>query len=368
MRVIVQLNSTGDGSQIWSEAFDGAGRDSLSLEDHIAGAVASRLGASIATRAAKDPAVHDLYLRGRFFATQQTPAAVLRARELFQQGLARDANDAECLRGLAAAEVWLANMGQEPAEKANRAARALVEKAVAADPNDGMGHLMLGYVLYSNDRNWRAAEPEFQKAVELSPNSPDVRNNYGYMLMYRGRFDEAQVQFVHGREIDPLSIMPHVNLCELYANMGDYPHGEAECRKVLDANPKHLGARVELAEMLAMEGKYDAAFEQLDRAREVMVNPEVALSLRAGFLARQGKTGEARKVLRELESNPGPPAWVMRAGAYLEFGDLDKAFDCLEKAFREHDGNLLAVPVEPLWAGVRSDPRFQDLVRRMAGQ
>jgi TolB-like protein/Tfp pilus assembly protein PilF len=368
VRVIAQLNSTADGSQIWSEAFDGDVLDALRLEDRIAGAVAVQLGASIEGRVVKDPAVHDLYLRGRFFAAQQTPAAVLRAGDLFRQGLVRDPRDPECLRGLAATEVWMASMGQKSPREAIRSARALIETAVAVDPNDGMGHLMLGYMLYANDRNWRAAEPELQKAVELSPNSTDVRNNYGYILLFRGRFDEALVQFTHGREIDPLSIMPHVSMCELYANMRDYPHGEAECRTVLEANPKHLGARIELADMLAQEGKYDAAFQELDRARDVMVNPEVALSLRAKFLAWQGNREEASKILRQLEAGPGPASWVLRAGAYLGTGDRDRALVCLETAYREHDGNLLGVPKNPLWAPLRSDPRFQDLVRRIEGQ
>jgi TolB-like protein/Tfp pilus assembly protein PilF len=368
VRVITTLNSASDGSQIWSEVFDSDGMDALALEDRIAAAVAAKLGASLQTRAHRDPAVHDLFLRGRFFATQQTPAAVLRSKELFEQGLARDPNDPECLRGMASDEVWLANMGQKSLEEANRAARELIQKAVSADPGDGMGHLMLGYTLYVDDRNWPAAEAEFRKAVALSPNSPDVRNNYGYMLLYQGRLDEAQVQFIHAREIDPLSIMPHFNMCAFYSWTRDYPHGEAECRAVLRINPKHLNARIELADMLAWEGKYAAAFQELDQARVEMVTPEVALAVRAKFLAREGKRREAADALREMDANPGPVSWAVRAGAYLEFGDRDKALAYLEKAYQEHDGNLLVVPNNPHWASVRSDPRFSALFRRILGQ
>ena len=368
VRVIAQLNSTADGSQIWSEVFDGDGLDALGLEDRVASSVASEFGTPPPRGyVSKDPAVHDLYLRGRFFATQHTPAAVLRAIELFHQALDRDPNDPECLRGLAAAEVFLASVGQKPPEEANREARPLIERAVASDPSDGMGHLMLGYMLWVDDRNWRGAESEFRKAVELSPNSPDVRNNYGYMLMYRGRFDEAQVQFIRGREIDPLSVMPHYNMCGLYYYMRDYPHAEAECRTVLRMNPKNLISLVLLADILSREEKYADAFQELDRARALMIGPDMALAYQATFLARQGKREDARRVLRQLEAGSGAVDLVARARAYLECGDREKALEYLDRAYREHDGIVYTVPFDPAWAGARSDPRFENLFRRILG-
>ena len=363
IRVIAQLNSTVDGSQIWSDVFDGDQMDTLRLEDRIAQALANRLGGSIAARANRDPAVHDLLLRGRFFLVQQTPEAVLRSMEYFQQGLARDPRDPECNGSLAAAYVYLANMGQKPAKEAVLMARSLIRKALDADPSYGAAHLMLGYMIYMEDHDWPGAELEFKKAVELSPNSPDVRNNYGAFLMYRGRFDEALVQFSRGREIDPLNVMPHANMGSLYSFMGDYPHAEGEYRTVLKTNPKHLFALVMLADVLAYEGKYDAAFEELDRARTLMAEPGMAAAVKASLLARQGKRDQAREILTHLDSIQG--AFYMQAMAYMELGDRDSAFRFLEEAYRAHDGNLITLPVNRTFLPVHSDPRFQDLLRRM---
>jgi TolB-like protein len=254
LRVIAQLNSASDGSQIWSDVFDGNGMNALRLEDGIAHAVAARLGDSAAPAFPKrDPEVHDLYLRGRFLQVQQTPAALLQSVEIYRQALARDPRDPECNAALASAEIYLTNLGQIPPEEADRVARPLIQKSLEADPSSGETHLMLGGLLYLNDHDWPAAEAELKKAVELGPNSPSIRNNYGYFLMYRGRFDEAAVQFAKGKEIDPLNVMPHFNMGSLYALRRDYPRAEMEFHKVIETSPKNLAARVGLADVMTFE-------------------------------------------------------------------------------------------------------------------
>ncbi len=364
LRVIAQLNSASDGSQIWSEVFDGNGMNALRLEDGIAHAVAARLGDSAAPAFQKrDPEVHDLYLRGRFLQVQQTPAALLQSIEIYRQALARDPRDPECNAALASAEIYLANLGQIPPEEADRVARPLIQRSLEADQSSGETHLMLAGLLYLNDHNWAAAEAEFKKSVELGPNSPSIRNNYGYFLMYRGRFDEAAVQFAKGKEIDPLNVMPHFNMGSLYAVKRDYPRAEAEFRKVIETSPKNFAARIWLADVLTFEKKYDAAYQELDRARALMVTPDMATVIRAIFLARQGKHGEARDILAKLPAAAG--SYFQRAIAYMELGDRDKAFRCLEQAFQSHDGNLILLPVTVTFAAAHSDPRYQDLLRRM---
>lgn len=364
LRVIAQLNSTSDGSQIWSDVFDGNGMNALRLEDGIAHAVAARLGDSAVPAFQKrDPEVHDLYLRGRFLQVQQTPTALLQSVEIYRQALARDPRDPECNAALAGAEIYLANLGQIPPEEADRVARPLIQKALDSDPSSGETHVMLAGLLYQNDHNWPAAEAEFKKAVELSPNSPGIRNNYGYFLMYRGRFDDAAVQFAKGKEIDPLNVMPHFNMGNLYALKRDYPRAEAEFHKVLETSPKNFAARIWLADVLTFEKKYDAAYQELDRARALMVAPDMAIVFRAIFLARQGKHGEARDILAKLPAAAG--TYYQRAIAYMELGDRDNAFRCLEQAYQLHEGNLILLPVTVTFAVAHSDPRYQDLLRRM---
>lgn len=364
VRVIAQLNSTSDGSQIWSAVFDGNGMAALRLEDGIAQAVAARLGDSLVpTRAARDPEVHDLYLRGRFLQVQQTPTGLLQAIDLYRQALARDPEDPECNVALASAELYLANLGEKPPEEANRSARQRVQKALEADPSNGETHSLLAGLFYMTDHNWPAADAEFKKAVTLSPSSPNIRNNYGYFLTYRGQFDEAQVQFTRGREIDPLNVIPHFNMGSLYAFKRDYSRAEAELRIVVETSPKNFIAHILLAEVLTYEKRFDAAYEELDRARALEVQPDMALMFRAIFMARQGRHDEARALLAKLPISPG--TYYQRAIAYMELGERDSAFRYLEKAYQSHEGNLITLPVNQTFASAHSDPRFADLLRRM---
>ena len=260
-----------------------------------------------------------------FPAGSAAPAALLQSIEIYRQALARDPRDPECNAALASAEIYLANLGQIPPEEADRVARPLIQRSLDADPSSGETHLMLAGLLYLNDHNWPAAEVEFKKAVELGPNSPSIRNNYGYFLMYRGRFDEAAVQFAKGKEIDPLNVMPHFNMGSLYAVKRDYPRAETEFRKVIETSPKNFAARIWLADVLTFEKKYDAAYQELDRARALMVTPDMATVIRAIFLARQGKQGEARDILAKLPAAAG--SYFQRAIAYMELGIGIKLFD-----------------------------------------
>jgi TolB-like protein/Tfp pilus assembly protein PilF len=364
VRVIAQLNSTSDESQIWSAMFDGNGMASLRLEDGIAQAVAVRLGDSwVPSRAARDPEVHDLYLRAHFLQVQQTPTALLQAIDLYRQALARDPGDPECNVALASTELYLANLGEKPPHEADRSARQRVQKALEADPSYGEAHSLLAHLLYLSDHNWPAADAEFKKAVSLSPSSPNVRNNYGYFLTYRGQFDEAQVQFTRGREIDPLNVIPHFNMGSLYAFKRDYSRAEAELRIVVETSPKIFIAHILLAEVLTYEKRFDAAYEELDRARALEVQPDMALMFRAIFLARQGRRDEARVLLAKLPISPG--TYYPRAIAYMELGERDAAFRYLEQAYQAHEGNLITLPVNQTFAEAHSDPRFADLLRRM---
>jgi TolB-like protein/Tfp pilus assembly protein PilF len=364
VRVIAQLNSTSDGSQIWSALFDGNGMAALRLEDGIAQAVAARVGDSfIPSRTAGNPEVHDLYLRAHFLQVQQTPTGLLQAIDLYRQALARDPEDPECNVALASAELYLANLGEKTPEEADRTARQRIQKALEVDPSYGEAHAVLGSLLYSTDHNWPAADAEFKKAVRLSPNSPNIRNNYGYLLTYRGRFDEAQVQFTRARESDPLNVIPHFNMGSLYAFKGDYSNAEAELRIVVETSPKNFAAHILLAEVLTYEKRFDAAYEELDRARALEVQPDMALMFRAIFLARELRHEEARVLLAKLPVSPG--TYYQRAIAYMELGERDSAFRYLEQAYQSHEGNLITLPVNRTFASVRSDPRFTDLLRRM---
>ena len=199
--------------------------------------------------------------------------------------------------------------------------------------------------------------------MTLSPSSPNIRNNYGYLLTYRGRFDEAEVQFTRGREIDPLNVMPHFNMGSLYAFRRDYSRAEAELRVVVETSPKNFAAHILLAEVLSYEKRFDGAYQELDRAGALEVQPDMGLMFRAIFLARQGRQEEARVLLAKLPMSPG--TYYQRAIACMELGERDSAFRYLEQAYQLHEGNLITLPVNQTFASAHSDPRFTDLLRRM---
>jgi len=214
--------------------------------------------------------------------------------------------------------------------------------------------------------DWESAETSFQRAIELNPNLPDAPAYYSHFLSYMGRTDEALLHIERAIELDPLNALFHAMYGMVLLYQRRYDDAISAANTALAIDPGLSPARGALQDGYIAKGMYD---EQLaiQRAR-IALDPERVAAFERG-LAEGGYEGAQRGIADVLAARYGKPGkWVFRATGiaqrYLDAGDFDRAIDWLEKAYEERDPFLPYITL-PLYDPLRSDPRFQDLLRRI---
>jgi TolB-like protein/DNA-binding winged helix-turn-helix (wHTH) protein/Tfp pilus assembly protein PilF len=381
VRVAANLVQTSDQTRLFSREYDRQLTSVLTLQGEIAQEVADEirlaLGGShkpMVAASASQPALspqtyeaYDLYLKGRYFWNKRTPEGFNQAAQSFQQAIAKDPNYARAYSGLADTYALMSTYYQVPQQEYMPKARAAALKALALDPGLSEAHVSLALIAEMYDYDWATAEKEYKRAIELDPNYATAHQWYGEMLSFLGRFDQALEESDQARQRDPLSVIVAADHCAILYYSRQYERAIQDCNSVLSMEPNFFRARymktsayIELHRFTEAR-REGAALVEADRAWN--------LSWETYLYARTGEMNLARQSFRtltprELSRVPLPLA-VM---AHVALGDHDRAIAVLEKAFAEHSNALSEIKVAPFCDPLRSDPRFQDIVRRVFGQ
>jgi tetratricopeptide (TPR) repeat protein len=243
-------------------------------------------------------------------------------------------------------------------------AREFANRALSLDDSMAEPHTTLAYLSLTYDYDFAASEREFKRAIELNPNYATAHQWYGEMLVYAGRFDEASVEYRRALEIEPLSLPINWDYGRFLYMARRYDESLAQHKKTIELDPGFARAHRTLADVYRVKGDYANAVEERAKFFDLIGQPQNAALIRATF-AKDGWTGFARLVaaedspLRDSNSN-----WVI-AKAYVDLGEKDKAFVELNKAYENHLSSLLWLNVEPQFDPLRSDSRYQELLRRI---
>jgi DNA-binding winged helix-turn-helix (wHTH) protein/TolB-like protein/tetratricopeptide (TPR) repeat protein len=372
IRVSVQLIDIKEGKAVWARAFDEKFTDIFAVEDAIAEQIAAvvtpQLTADERLRVAKhytdDPQAHELYLQGRFFLNKFTEDGTKLARKSFEQAISRDNRYALAYSGLAESFAF-GEIGLPP-QDAFPKARAAATKALELDEDVGEAHAVLAQVGFLWDWDWSAAEKQFKRALDLAPADPEIHHMYAHYLTAMGRFDEAFAESQRLLELNPLSpaAQNHLGWHYLYAHQFD--QAIAQYKLVLSADPNFAEAHRQLAEAYAEKKLYnDAVAETLKRLDLIGRGNEMSDLQRA--YATQGWKGFWRKRLdffreRNKHSYMSPTG---TANIYAVLGNKTEALVELERAYREHDHDLVYMKVDHVWDVLRTEPRFQEILKRM---
>ena len=226
---------------------------------------------------------------------------------------------------------------------------------------------MLG-LLKHHQWDWNSADKEFRRAIELNPNYPTAHHWYSLALRVRGKTEEALSEISRAKELDPLSLIINLNLAEVLLMTHRTDQAQEQLKKTLDLDPNFPGARVTLGLVYAEQGKLDEAIIELQKVRQI-VGEKSSYGLGAlGYVyAKAGKKDEAHNVLERLLefSKQGYSMSVGIASVYTGLGDKDGAFEWLEKAYLERDGQLGYLKTRPTWQNLRSDPRYKALIDKI---
>jgi len=384
VRITVQLIDAARDQHLWSESYERETKDIFALQSQVAQAIAAQVHAVITPEEqghlsrnhVVDPDVYELYLKGRHIMERGGLEDVTNAISYFQSGLEKDPDNALLYTGLADAYIdKMMDVHESPAEATSKA-RVAAEKALQLDDSLAEAHTSLGMIKLSYDWDWAGAEHEFKRAIELNPGYPLAYVMYGQYLTMVGRQTDAMPYFEKAHKLDPLFGQSYRG--EAYSCFMAHKYDEAivQYRKALELEPDAI-TYFGLVLARAEGGDSATAITEAEKATKVDNSPLLLTSLASAY-ARAGRRTDANLVLRRLQKTwdrqGTAPAWHTAhtpyvcpyevAGVYAQLGENDRAFDWLDKAYRNRSC-LYWLRVDPRFDSIRSDPRFQELLTKM---
>jgi|SRR5256714_2053377 len=375
IRVTVRLVNVSDGATLWAGTFDEKFTNIFAVQDAIAekvaGALAPQLGHEekklLTKRYTLNAEAYELYVRGRYHALKATPPEIQTAISYFRQAIDLDPDYALAYVGLADAyRSFPLNSDMPPNEFFPRA-KAALQKAVAIDDTLAEAHAVLGFTIFWYDWDWGAAEGQYRRALELDPNSADAHLAYAHLLSNTGRHAEALAEAKRARELDPLNLRTNALEGQFLNHAGRTDEALARLQKTFELDQNYLLAHLFAWSVYIEKGMYVEAVAEARRARELndlSAQPGAYLGY---ALAKSGKRREALAELEgllELLAERYVPPYLV-ALVYNGLGERDEALDWLERGYEQRDPKMVFLLVEPKWSNLHSEPRFQDLLRRV---
>jgi tetratricopeptide (TPR) repeat protein len=362
--------------KLWSEKYDRDIADVFAIQDEISLAIVERLRinllggekAALVKRHTDDLEAYNLYLRGRYFWNKRTAGGVEKAIACFKQAVDKDPDYALAYSGLADAYVTLPDYAHMPPAEALITAKEVALRALEIDEMLAEAHASLGFAVHELEWDWEAAEKHLRRALEINPRYATAHHWYALFLMRMGRFGEAVKEMEKAVELDPLSLVLNRNLGAVLYYARDYDRAIEVLRKTLEMDPGFSFTHAYLGQTYLQKSMYDEALTELETERAVAGEwvAEVETFLGTAY-ARVGYTDKARKILDGLleHSKRIYVSPCMLALMYFVLNDNDRAFECLEKAYRSQDIDLTYLKIEPRLDTVRSDPRYKALLKRI---
>jgi adenylate cyclase len=374
VRIAAQLINVTTGFHVWSETYDSTEQDILSLQTDVAKKVASALQLQLhlaeTTQLAKpvtnDPEAYDLYLRGRYLLNKRTVDSIRKALGLFQEAVAKDGQFALGRVGVADSYILLAKIGAMGGQEAASLAWPQITAALATDSQLAEAYVSRAKLLTDFDWNWPKAETDFRKALALNPNSADGHHWYARHLEQLGRAGEALGEIDAALKNDPLSPTIRVAKGKILFDAHRYREAVDSCKAALDLEPSFASAYQVLAEAYAHLGEQPNAIQAATKYVDLSQGSGWALLELAYVYAVGGNRVESDRIVNEVTARSGNFSAYDMATIRSAWHDPDGAMPWLEKAIAAHSVDVILIRVDPRLDNVRSDPRFKELLLRVA--
>lgn len=375
VRVTVQLLSVRDGKSLWAATFDEQWTNIFKLQDSVAEQVAKSVALTITDGQAQltkhhtdNPEAYQLYIKARYHWSRRMPKDVEKAIEYFKQAIATDPSFALAHAGLADCLAVAQGYQGESHYSLTLKAKDAALKALELDQRLAEPHATLGWIKFRHDWDYAGAEREFRRAIELKPGYTTARHWYGFYLAAMGRFDEAIAELKRAQEQDPVSLITNTALGTVLLLARRYDQAIVQYHRTLELDPYFTPALQSLGWAYAHQGKYEEAIHYCKKAVSIDGGSVHLLGFLGYVYAVAGQRDDALKTLATLkgimDKYPSLPPFPM-ALIYTGLGDRDEAFKWLEKTYAERDWWLCLIKVNPVFDDLRSDPRFDDLLRRV---
>ena len=373
VRITAQLIQAPADKHLWAESYEGNLRDTLALQNQVARAIAEQIQIELTPREqgvlknarVVDPQAYEYYLKGRYFWNKRTADGLKKAIEYFNQAIEKDPKYAQAYSGLADTYALLGDWeyGVLAPKEAYPRAKAAASRALELDNTLSEAHTSLAS-LGMFDWDWQSAGEEFRRAIELNPGYATAHHWYAWHLNLLGRKSEAITEMRKAESLDPLSLIVSADLADVLFVARLYDESILQSRKTLDMDPNFAVAHFELGQAYVQKRMYREAIAELQRANELSGGSTTCTSSLAYAYAESGQRDEAVKILKNLTKHSnGFSNAAEIALIYAGLDEKDQAMAWLEKAYAERFNP--SILLRPAFDPLRSDPRFQDLLRRI---
>ena len=375
VRITVQLIRVPEDEHLWAHSYEGNFRDTLALQSEVSQAIAGQILTTLIRQEkgpmsqAKtvNPDAYEAYLKGRYFWNKREIVALEKAIQYFQAAIAVDPGYAQAYAGLADAYALAGDWeyGVLSPQVALPRAKAAATKALLLDPTVSEAHTSLAFALDLYAWDWKGAEREFQRALELNPGYATAHHWYAYHLMVVGRDDEGISELRKAENLDPLSLIISAGLADVLCIAHRFDEASRQIQKTLELDANFAIAHFELGELLVQKHRPDAAIAEFQRAIELNGHSGAFDANLAYAYALSGRAVDAQRIAGELEQlderNGSLEANI--ALIYVGLGNADAAISWLDRAYGDRFNP--SIIVRPEFDPLRSDPRFKDLMRRL---
>jgi TolB-like protein/DNA-binding winged helix-turn-helix (wHTH) protein/Tfp pilus assembly protein PilF len=379
VRITAQLIDAQTDRHLWAKSYERELKEVLALQDEVARDIAGEIRVKLTpeerTRLTDarsvNPEAHEAYLRGRFLWNQRTEAQLHKAKEYFEQAIAKDPGYAAAYSGLADTYFYLSyGWGHIPPKEGMPLARAAALKSIELNESAAEGHASLGAVKFLFDWDWRDAEQELRRAIALNPNYEMGHHAYSVLLGAEHRYEESVSEARKAVEVDPLSVPANNILSSMLAaaNRWDEAFAQDEKALELDPNPTHLIMfRNRIADYYRFKGMTKEAIEEDLKARAARGASPQELEEIKTIYDRSGRKGvlqrEVNQALKRWEKDHWHNEAYSIASLYAELGDMDSSFKWIDKCIELRSTVLIWIYVgDNAW---RKDARFAEVQRKM---
>jgi tetratricopeptide (TPR) repeat protein len=318
-------------------------------------------------RHTEDAEAYRLYLKGRHHWNRWTEEGFYKAIEYFQQAIGKDRSYALAYTGVADSYVLLGWNSYLPSEDAFPKGKVAAMTALRLDPNLAEAHTSWAALLWLHDWQWEEAQTEFKRSLKLAPTYPTANHWYAEYVMTMGRQEEAVATMKNGQELDPLSLIINVAVGWSLYFAHRYDEALEQLRRTVELDPNYPVTYWILGLLLRKMGCYELAIAEGEKAVKLSGGSPLMRAALAHTLAAADRTTEALQVLDDLTTLAKQKyvASYFIAGIHLGLGENDRAIEYLERSYKEHSHWLIYLHMDPGMDGLRDDPRFQDLLRRV---
>jgi serine/threonine protein kinase/tetratricopeptide (TPR) repeat protein len=375
LRIGTELVDVATGTQLWGAQFDRQPGDIFAIQDEISNEISGKLRLKLtraekkrlAKRQTEDAEAYRLYLKGRHHWNQWTEEGFYKAIEYFQQAVEKDPGYALAHAGIADAYVLLGWNSYLPPKDAYPKGKIAAMAAMRLDADLGEAHTSLAAVFWLHAWQWPEAKLEFERSLSLNPAYPTANHWYAEYLMTMGRHAEAISRMKASQELDPLSLIISVAIGWAYYMGRRYEEAMEQLRRTVELDPNYPVTYWILGLLLRKMSRYEEAIAEGEKGVTLSGGSPMVRAALAQSFAVAGRSVEAVQILGELTelAKRKYVAPYFFAGIHIGLGENDRAMEYLEKAYEERSHWLIYLHIDPSMDGLRSDSRFQELLRRI---